>query len=66
MSLVPRVKVGGCLANTGRLAPGGPCRRAFTIPLGDLILESLIFARGLGELNPTVSEHSLGAYTDVT
>ena len=41
---------------------GGPCRRAFTIPLGDLTLESLIFARGLGELNPTVSEHSLSAY----
>lgn len=44
----------------------GACRRAFTIPLGDLTLENLIFARGLGELNPTVSEHSLGADTDVT
>lgn len=62
MSVVAGVNVGGCLGNTSRLAPGGPCRGAFTTPLGDLTLESLIFARGLRELNPTVSECSLGAY----
>lgn len=40
----------------------GPLKWGIHHPLGDLTLESLIFARGLRELNPMVSEHSLGAY----